>query len=167
MQKLTTGVSVPSRVLSETILLLLGLWLLWLWDLGNLWIRIYYTGLGGMWVIVLSWRRRLGYHGRLLSRRVRRGYSTAGIWTKTRGSEVWMLKCFGCCDPLCRIKLKEALKQIDCYPARNVSTDLRVTSRNRTLRRRFWKNLLEWYLRIPGPLLYLDFRLRMRVSRLG
>jgi hypothetical protein len=38
MQQLTTWVCVPGRVLSEAILLLLGLWLLGLWDLRNLWV---------------------------------------------------------------------------------------------------------------------------------
>jgi hypothetical protein len=37
MQQLTTCVCVPGRVLSEAILLL-GLWLLGLWDLRNLWV---------------------------------------------------------------------------------------------------------------------------------
>jgi hypothetical protein len=109
MQQLTTRVRVPGRVLSESILLLLGLWLLGLWDLRNLRVRIYYTGLGGMRVIVLSWWR-LGNHGRLLSRGIRCGYGAAGVWSETCGSEVWVLKCFCGGNALCRIELKEALE---------------------------------------------------------
>ena len=110
IQKSTTGVRVHDRVLSETIRLLLGRWLR-LWDLRNLRVRIYYTGLWGMWVIVRSWWGWLGHHGRLLSRGVRGGYSTAGVWSsETRGSEVWVLKCFCGCNALCGVELKEAFE---------------------------------------------------------
>jgi hypothetical protein len=66
IQKSTTGVRVHDGVLSETILLLLGL-LLGLCLLGlchgrNLYV-IHYNRLGSLWVIILSRWCRLWYRG--------------------------------------------------------------------------------------------------------
>lgn len=66
VKQLTTGVRVHDRVLSETILLLLGLRLLRLCDRRN-WYVIHYNRLGRLWVIVLSRWCRLWYRGCLLS----------------------------------------------------------------------------------------------------
>jgi hypothetical protein len=65
IQKSTTGVCVHDGVLSESILLLLGLCLLGLCHGRNLYV-IHYR-LGSLWVIVLPRWCWLGYRGRLLS----------------------------------------------------------------------------------------------------